>query len=152
MKNVGLGFKTPKEATNGAFLVSDAIEWRTVVSRLRSRSGSPGVASCRAARRRAEVCRSLRRAAAETSWAVHTMTLLVCCISESFRRRRCHSGNYIDKKCPFTGHVSIRGRILSGAGRRRRQHWSTRVTAIEHRQNTKPYRHAAVQGPSSPLR
>jgi small subunit ribosomal protein S11e len=22
------------------------------------------------------------------------------------------SGNYIDKKCPFTGNVSIRGRIL----------------------------------------
>jgi hypothetical protein len=25
------------------------------------------------------------------------------------------TGNYIDKKCPFTGNVSIRGRILSGA-------------------------------------
>ena len=24
------------------------------------------------------------------------------------------TGNYIDKKCPFTGDVSIRGRILSG--------------------------------------
>mmetsp|Transcript_25020 Transcript_25020/g.35041 ORF Transcript_25020/g.35041 Transcript_25020/m.35041 type:complete len:157 (-) Transcript_25020:59-529(-) len=24
------------------------------------------------------------------------------------------SGNYIDKKCPFTGNVSIRGRILKG--------------------------------------
>lgn len=23
-------------------------------------------------------------------------------------------GNYIDKKCPFTGNVSIRGRILKG--------------------------------------
>ena len=23
-------------------------------------------------------------------------------------------GHYIDKKCPFTGNVSIRGRILSG--------------------------------------
>jgi small subunit ribosomal protein S11e len=23
-------------------------------------------------------------------------------------------GNYIDKKCPFTGNISIRGRILSG--------------------------------------
>ena len=23
-------------------------------------------------------------------------------------------GNYIDKKCPFTGNVSIRGRILTG--------------------------------------
>lgn len=23
-------------------------------------------------------------------------------------------GTYIDKKCPFTGNVSIRGRILSG--------------------------------------
>lgn len=25
-----------------------------------------------------------------------------------------HAGNYIDHKCPFTGNVSIRGRILSG--------------------------------------
>lgn len=25
-----------------------------------------------------------------------------------------HAGTYIDKKCPFTGNVSIRGRILSG--------------------------------------
>ena len=27
------------------------------------------------------------------------------------------AGTYIDKKCPFTGNVSIRGRILSGAAR-----------------------------------
>lgn len=26
----------------------------------------------------------------------------------------CFAGTYIDKKCPFTGNVSIRGRILSG--------------------------------------
>jgi len=25
-----------------------------------------------------------------------------------------YTGTYIDKKCPFTGNVSIRGRILSG--------------------------------------
>ena len=25
------------------------------------------------------------------------------------------AGTYIDKKCPFTGNVSIRGRILTGA-------------------------------------
>jgi ribosomal protein S17 len=25
-----------------------------------------------------------------------------------------HPGKYVDKKCPFTGNVSIRGRILSG--------------------------------------
>ena len=25
-----------------------------------------------------------------------------------------HTGTYIDKKCPFTGNVSIRGRILAG--------------------------------------
>lgn len=28
------------------------------------------------------------------------------------------SGNYIDKKCPFTGAVSIRGRILTGVVRK----------------------------------
>jgi hypothetical protein len=27
---------------------------------------------------------------------------------------RVFAGNYIDKKCPFTGNVSIRGRILTG--------------------------------------
>ena len=26
----------------------------------------------------------------------------------------CATGTYIDKKCPFTSNVSIRGRILSG--------------------------------------
>lgn len=31
------------------------------------------------------------------------------------------AGNYIDHKCPFTGNVSIRGRILSGKVRRWRQ-------------------------------
>lgn len=25
-----------------------------------------------------------------------------------------HAGKYIDKKCPFTGNVSIRGRIMTG--------------------------------------
>ncbi|MCL4153800.1 UNVERIFIED_CONTAM: hypothetical protein GTU68_014330, partial [Idotea baltica] len=28
--------------------------------------------------------------------------------------REAIDGTYIDKKCPFTGHVSIRGRILTG--------------------------------------
>ena len=28
-----------------------------------------------------------------------------------------YEGNYIDKKCPFTGNVSIRGRILTGVVR-----------------------------------
>merc|ERR1712224_225118 len=28
--------------------------------------------------------------------------------------REAREGNYIDKKCPFTGKVSIRGRILTG--------------------------------------
>ena len=31
------------------------------------------------------------------------------------RRLRLTSGTYVDKKCPFTSDVSIRGRILSGA-------------------------------------
>lgn len=29
-------------------------------------------------------------------------------------RSQAIEGTYIDKKCPFTGNVSIRGRILSG--------------------------------------
>ncbi|KAL5479920.1 hypothetical protein EMCRGX_G023523 [Ephydatia muelleri] len=28
--------------------------------------------------------------------------------------REAYEGNYVDKKCPFTGNVSIRGRILTG--------------------------------------
>uniref|UniRef100_A0A182PW39 Small ribosomal subunit protein uS17 n=1 Tax=Anopheles epiroticus TaxID=199890 RepID=A0A182PW39_9DIPT len=32
------------------------------------------------------------------------------------------SGTYIDKKCPFTGHVSIRGRILTGVVRKMKMH------------------------------
>uniref|UniRef100_A0A9I3K5Z8 Small ribosomal subunit protein uS17 n=1 Tax=Anopheles maculatus TaxID=74869 RepID=A0A9I3K5Z8_9DIPT len=32
------------------------------------------------------------------------------------------SGTYIDKKCPFTGHVSIRGRILTGVVRKLKMH------------------------------
>ena len=61
-KNVGLGFKTPKEAMEGT--------------------------PCTTAVERA---------------CLHRM--LSCCV---------HTGTYIDKKCPFTGNVSIRGRILSG--------------------------------------
>ncbi len=41
------------------------------------------------------------------------MTLLVCCIPSTDILPGC-AGTYIDKKCPFTGNVSIRGRILSG--------------------------------------
>lgn len=33
--------------------------------------------------------------------------MLKCCLQAV-------EGTYIDKKCPFTGNVSIRGRILSG--------------------------------------
>ena len=29
-------------------------------------------------------------------------------------QQHCFAGTYIDKKCPFTGNISIRGRILSG--------------------------------------
>jgi hypothetical protein len=34
------------------------------------------------------------------------------------------AGGYIDKKCPFTGNVSIRGRILTGE-----QHKQTHAAA-----------------------
>uniref|UniRef100_A0A182JEK1 Small ribosomal subunit protein uS17 n=1 Tax=Anopheles atroparvus TaxID=41427 RepID=A0A182JEK1_ANOAO len=32
------------------------------------------------------------------------------------------TGTYIDKKCPFTGHISIRGRILTGVVRKMKMH------------------------------
>lgn len=37
--------------------------------------------------------------------------LIVCALSSL---SQAIDGTYIDKKCPFTGNVSIRGRILSG--------------------------------------
>lgn len=41
------------------------------------------------------------------------------CSARSILHSVCHAGNYIDHKCPFTGNVSIRGRILSGKVRLR---------------------------------
>jgi hypothetical protein len=38
--------------------------------------------------------------------------LMTFCIG--IRSSRAFTGTYIDKKCPFTGNVSIRGRILAG--------------------------------------
>ena len=35
--------------------------------------------------------------------------LLIICLSQ-----QASEGTYIDKKCPFTGDISIRGRILTG--------------------------------------
>jgi hypothetical protein len=46
---------------------------------------------------------------------------LICALPS----RSCAAGTYIDKKCPFTGNVSIRGRILTGERRR----WGVRVRA-----------------------
>lgn len=46
------------------------------------------------------------------------LVLMRCCL---------HAGHYIDKKCPFTGNVSIRGRILTG---------ETHATAAAGRQHT----------------
>ncbi|PKK19359.1 ribosomal protein S11 [Columba livia] len=53
---------------------------------------------------------------------VFTVTLLRCTTTGNVLQRRhpdqslqtAIEGTYIDKKCPFTGNVSIRGRILSG--------------------------------------
>jgi small subunit ribosomal protein S11e len=39
---------------------------------------------------------------------------LFLCFVRSFVRSKAIEGTYIDKKCPFTGNVSIRGRILTG--------------------------------------
>jgi small subunit ribosomal protein S11e len=38
---------------------------------------------------------------------------LICDVY-SYSLSQAKEGNYIDKKCPFTGNVSIRGRILTG--------------------------------------
>ncbi|XP_022863929.1 40S ribosomal protein S11-3-like [Olea europaea var. sylvestris] len=70
-------------------------------------------------------------------------------------RCRCHqffsvpSGSYIDKKCPFTGDVSIRGRILAGTChsakmmrtiivRRNYLHWVKKYQRYEKRHSNIP--------------
>ncbi|VVC98337.1 unnamed protein product [Leptidea sinapis] len=39
---------------------------------------------------------------------------LTSCLPITRNSREAIEGTYIDKKCPFTGNVSIRGRILTG--------------------------------------
>jgi small subunit ribosomal protein S11e len=68
-KNVGLGFKTPREAIEGG--------WQ---------QGCAGSSSSSSTRQGQQ------------------LMIWLCA----------PSGHYIDKKCPFTGNVSIRGRILTG--------------------------------------
>ena len=43
---------------------------------------------------------------------MYKQAALCCCMTGSVFT--CCTGTYIDKKCPFTGSVAIRGRILSG--------------------------------------
>lgn len=77
-KNVGLNFKTPKEAIEGEGLRHTHAQLQPMPACMH---GAPS-----------------RRSPAGS-----TQLLL-----------RFDAGHYIDKKCPFTGNVSIRGRILSG--------------------------------------
>lgn len=49
-------------------------------------------------------------------YAKHTLLLFFILFHPTYALVKCGliSGTYIDKKCPFTGTVSIRGRILAG--------------------------------------
>ena len=41
-------------------------------------------------------------------------SICVCCHQYDLSEELFFQGSYVDKKCPFTGNVSIRGRILKG--------------------------------------
>lgn len=60
----------------------------------------------------------MERTLASTSSVVAVERLVVLCRAFIIPPQICHhsslQGTYIDKKCPFTGNVSIRGRILKG--------------------------------------
>lgn len=86
-KSVGLGFKTPREAIEGMGLIPTAWWlWDSSVERC-MREGYHLISS---------FCNSL-------AYMVSVIQGFILC-----------TGTYIDKKCPFTGNVSIRGRILTG--------------------------------------
>ncbi len=79
-KVVGLGFKTPKSAIEGA----------TCAGGLGPDHGLCQVPGC--------------------------VSSLPCTTgADPGAGRPMHTGAFIDKKCPFTGDVSIRGRLLTGA-------------------------------------
>lgn len=78
-KNVGLGFKTPKEAIEGGQPPPVPLAHLQMVTDL----------------------------APATSWCLRNHSSALSSFATC-------AGTYIDKKCPFTGNVSIRGRILSG--------------------------------------
>jgi small subunit ribosomal protein S11e len=93
-KNVGLGFKTPKEAIEGASSSASARE-----------SGSGGGA--------------VRHPAFFAPRLSPSSRTPINNITTQPPQTQTHkpTGTYIDKKCPFTGDVSIRGRILTGVVR-----------------------------------
>ncbi|XP_037024694.1 40S ribosomal protein S11 isoform X2 [Bradysia coprophila] len=80
-REVGLGFKTPKE-TERAFQKQAFINL--------NRKVKPGIVKKKSLRRHREVGLGFKTP------------------------REAIDGTYIDKKCPFTGNVRIRGRILTG--------------------------------------
>ncbi|KAE9448345.1 hypothetical protein C3L33_19758, partial [Rhododendron williamsianum] len=77
-KNVGLGFKTPREAIDGTNYNANVLNKKSFLL----------VILC-------EICQG---------FIVYVVIIVISLFA----------GTYIDKKCPFTGNVSIRGRIISG--------------------------------------
>jgi len=105
-KNVGLGFKTPREAITGARRCRAAAP----PAHVSASRAPPGVAARREGFRVGHGSRACHRRSAARARC---------------RRRRaarltlhaCGAGTYVDHKCPFTSDVSIRGRILTGTVR-----------------------------------
>lgn len=67
-----------------------------------------------------------------STWLGVTLCCMRCCL---------HAGHYIDKKCPFTGNVSIRGRILTGethATAAGRQHMDSRRAGVSSTARARP--------------
>uniref|UniRef100_A0A674H038 Small ribosomal subunit protein uS17 n=1 Tax=Taeniopygia guttata TaxID=59729 RepID=A0A674H038_TAEGU len=104
-RNVGLGFKTPKEV-RGFGLRTGAL----VVLMWGRRFGTGSVVAL-------AVLLGLEASGGFSSPACPSVLWGhsdLCVPPDTRLSLQAIEGTYIDKKCPFTGNVSIRGRILSG--------------------------------------
>ena len=97
-KNIGLGFKTPREAIEGTY---DGTR----------DSSMTGFGRFRAWTRRRETAEERRGHRVGAFWEDGECGSVINILTVTFFH---FAGTYIDKKCPFTGNVSIRGRILTG--------------------------------------
>ncbi|KAF3489388.1 hypothetical protein F2Q69_00056478, partial [Brassica cretica] len=107
-KNIGLGFKTPRDAIDGHYIDKKCPFTGTVSVRGRILAGT-----CHSAKmqRTIIVRRNYLHFVKKYQRYEKRHSNIPAHVSPCFRVKE---GHYIDKKCPFTGTVSVRGRILAG--------------------------------------